>query len=323
MRLATFNLESFGEDRFRPERLGRRLEALGPRLNELAADILCLQEVNAQKPKGGKIREFSALEFLLAETPYAGFHRAASLREDLQGPMDRHNLLVLSRYPIEKVRVLHHAHVTPPLWRPGSVAAQGADDCSVRFDRPLLQVRLDIGGGKPLHVFVVHLRAPIASALPGGKLGAMAWKSTAAWAEGYFIASMKRVAQALDLRLAVDAILDEDTDALIAVAGDFNATGDASALRLLFADPEDTGNPALACRQLFQLDAALPREVRKTVVHNGRGQTLDHILASGPLKQRMADISVFNADLADEVIDEGTDAENGSFHAAVCATFEL
>ena len=52
MKLATFNMESFGADRYEPGALRPRLEALRPKILELDADILCLQEVNAQKVKG-------------------------------------------------------------------------------------------------------------------------------------------------------------------------------------------------------------------------------------------------------------------------------
>ncbi|MEP4030290.1 endonuclease/exonuclease/phosphatase family protein [Roseibium polysiphoniae] len=319
MRLATFNLESFGEDRFRPDNLIPRLSALRPRLIELDADILCLQEVNAQKPLGEKRRDFAALDLLLAETPYADFNRAAGQRPDLQGPADRHNLLALSRYPIDEVQVLYHARVEPPLWRPKTTGADDICEDLMRFDRPILQVKLDIGAEQSLHLFVVHLRAPIAAALPGGKSGASCWKSSSAWAEGYFLSAMKRTAQALDLRLAIDALFDKEPDALIAAAGDFNATGDASALRLICADPEDTGNQDLATRQMYQVDEILPAEERGTVLHNGRAQALDHIVVSSSLRRRVA----FNEQLADELKDAETDAREGSFHAAVCAELVL
>ena len=323
MRLATYNLESFGEDRFRPERLEKRVMALRPRLSELAADILCLQEVNAQKPQREKIRQFTALELLLDETPYSGYYRATSLREDHQGPSDRHNLVVLSRFPILKVKVLYQSRVAPISWRPQQAEPAQLRPAPLGFERPILQVEIDVGVARPFHLFVVHLRAPIASAVPGAKVNADTWKSTAAWAEGYFLSAMQRAAQALELRLAVDALLDEEPDALIAIAGDFNATGDSGPLRLVAADPEDTGNSDLAYRQLFQLDEALAPDARRTVLHRGKGQALDHILASRSLHERMTDIRVFNQDLTDEVLDAAAGAGGGSFHAAVCAGFSL
>ena len=53
MRLATFNMESFGADRHDPDALTPRLDALRPKILELEADILCLQEVNAQMTNPG------------------------------------------------------------------------------------------------------------------------------------------------------------------------------------------------------------------------------------------------------------------------------
>ncbi|ADZ68605.1 endonuclease/exonuclease/phosphatase family protein [Polymorphum gilvum] len=323
MRLATFNLESFGEDDFDAEALQPRLDALRPTLLALKADVLCLQEVNAQRLERKGTRVFAALDALVAGTPYEDFFRATSLRPDGTAPADKHNLAVLSRFPVVSSRTIREDHVEPPLWRPRSADPLPAGPEPVGFDRPLLHAALDVGLPRPLHVFCVHLRAPIAAPVAGGKLSAVSWGSTAAWAEGYFLASMKRVGQALELRLAIDALFDADPEALIAAAGDFNAVGLESPLRLVMADPDDTGNPALGHRRLRQLDAAVPEERRQTVVHRGRGHALDHILVSRELLFRARDIRVLNEGLADEVRDAGTPAEAGSFHAPVVATFEL
>ena len=323
LRVATFNMESFGDDRFDADRLAPRIAALRPRLLELDADILCLQEVNGQKRKGQKQRRLLALDSLLDGTPYAGFHLAHSTLPPREGPGDRHNLVVLSKYPILETRSLDQAHVTAPLWRPSHAEPPAAKAERITFDRPILHCAINIGSAQPLHVFVVHLRAPIAANIPGGKQSALVWRTVDAWAEGYFVAAVKRTAQALDLRLAVDRVFDADPDAFILLAGDFNATADTSALRLLCADPDDTGNPGLAARRLWQIDARLPLNARRTVIHKGKGQALDHILASPRLNRRVQSVKVFNSGLADEVLDAGTDAEDGSFHAAMCATFDL
>jgi len=321
MRLATFNMESFGADRHDPEALQPRLDALRPKLLELQADILCLQEVNAQKRKGEAFRRFEALDLLLAETPYRDFQRAASERAPGKGPGDRHNLVILSRFPIRRTHSLFQHHAHPPLWLPKSAVPPYDTPQTVVFDRPILQTEIDIGGNRPLHLFGVHLRAPIAAMIRGGKEADRSWKSISAWAEGYQLSVLKQTAQALELRLAVEALFDADEQAQILLAGDFNATGDTGTLRLLRADPDDTESPGLEPRRLYQLDAALPRDRRKTVLHRGRGQTLDHILASAALAGRTLDVRVFNHDLADEVLDSDDDFA-GSFHAAMCAEFE-
>lgn len=238
-------------------------------------------------------------------------------------PADRHNLLVLSRLPIVDHKVHHGNPNHAPEWRSRHARPVQSASQPIRFDRPFLEVSIDIGLEKPLHLFVVHLRAPIAAPVPGGKSDTNAWKNVSAWADGYFMATLKRASQGLELRHATNALFDEDPAALIAAVGDFNATGDSSVLRLLLADPDDTGNPDLACYRLHQMDAALPLDRRRSVVHRGKGQALDHILASPSLFAKKHTIEVFNAHLADEVLDAGTDAENGSFHAAMRASFAI
>src|ERR1700704_1310354 len=48
-RLATFNLENFEVSRGHENEFEHRIEVLRPILKDLAADVLCLQEVDAQK----------------------------------------------------------------------------------------------------------------------------------------------------------------------------------------------------------------------------------------------------------------------------------
>lgn len=322
MRIATFNLESFGDDGFDGAVLGPRIARLRPALERLRADILCLQEVNAQRLSPGGTRTFAALDALIDGTPYENYHRACGVATDA-APADRHNLVVLSRLPVVETRIIHHQHVAPPMWRPrtSNPPEQAADD--VTFDRPILGVTLEMPDGKPLHVFTVHLRAPIAAPVEGQKLSATRWKSVAGWAEGYYLASMKRVGQALELRHAIDAIFDLDPQARILAAGDFNAVNVESALRIVVADTDDTGNPALAPRVMTQADTRIPAQKRYTVLHHGQPHMLDHILASPEMMVRLDGVEIFNEGLADEADDAGTDAELGSFHAPLAASFTL
>jgi len=323
MKIATFNMESFGEDKHDADALSPRLEALRPKILELDADILCLQEVNAQKLKGETARQFRALDLLLEETPYRNFHRATSERPSGKGPGDRHNLVILSRYPIRRIDSLYQSHAHPPLWQPSFASPAYEEPQAIAFDRPVLQTEIDIGAQRPLHLFGVHLRAPIAAMIRGCKRADRSWKTVSAWAEGYQMSVLKQTAQALELRLAVEEIFDRDEEAQIVIAGDFNATGDTGTLRLLRADPDDTGSPHLAPRRLYQLDASLPPDQRKTVIHKGRGQALDHILASASMTHRTTGFKVFNVDLPDEVYHADRDGYAGSFHAAMLAEFEV
>lgn len=323
MKLATFNIESYGGDRFDPAALRPRIGALRPRIEELDADILCLQEVNAQKVKGASQRQFLALDLLLAGTAYETYHRAASERAPGKGPGDRHNLVILSRHPITAHESLFQQRAHAPLWQPST--AEPAYDIpeQVTFERPILRSEIDAGGLKPLHLFVVHLRAPIAAMIRGGKTEDRSWKNTSAWAEGYLLSVLKQNAQALELRLAVEALFDRDEKAQIVLTGDFNATGETGTLRLLRADPDDTASPDWDHRRLFQLDASLPLPERQTVIHRGKGQALDHILASATMTDRVVDVRVFNAGLPDEVFEADDETYSGSYHAAMRAQFDI
>ena len=323
MRIATFNLENLGHDRPDDTDDELRSAVLRPQLLRLQADILCLQEINATKIPGSGGRELSGLDALLEETPYADFHRAVTARDGGDGPMPRHNLVILSRWPIARHRQLHHDLVPAPLHRFLSAEPTKPEPEPVGWDRPLLHAEIELDDGRPLHVLNLHLRAPIAAPVPGGKTGAASWATTSAWAEGLFIASLKRAGQALEARLAIDRILDEDPDARILVAGDFNAGSQEAPTRILLADVSDTGSGDLSRRGLVALERTLPEDRRFSVLHAGRRLMLDHLLASRPLLAGYRGMEIHNETLGDEVLAQAAiDASPESYHAPVVATFE-
>ncbi|MYZ50102.1 endonuclease/exonuclease/phosphatase family protein [Propylenella binzhouense] len=328
MRIATFNTENLGEGEASDEADRRRIAILRPQLLRLEADVVCLQEVNAPRDPDG-IRRLSLLDALLAGTPYAAFHRAASTRPGAGGPaggpMDRHNLVVLSRWPISAQRQVFHDFVppVPHAFLAGGAGAAGADG-AIRWDRPLLHVEIAVPGGRRLHVLDLHLRAPLAAPVPGQKTGPFAWASVSGWAEGYFIASVKRSGQALEARLLVERILDAEPEALVVVAGDFNAETGEAPTRILLADIEDTGNGALAGRSLVPLERSLPESQRFSVIHGGRRMMLDHLLASRPLLALYRGLEIHNEALGDELVARsGVRDSPESYHAPVVATFAL
>jgi endonuclease/exonuclease/phosphatase family metal-dependent hydrolase len=232
LRLATFNLENLDASR-RGVPLEQRIAVLRPQLCALDADVLCLQEVSAHARHDGR-RALDALDRLLADTPYAGFARATTHAAG-GGPADVHNLVVLSRWPIVATQQHLHDLVPPPTVHLRTTPTP--QDVAVRWDRPLLEVHVELPGARTLVVWDAHLRAPLAAAIEGQK-AAHQWLSSAAWAEGYLLATIKRVGQALELRHHVDRRLDADPDAWIVVAGDLNAGVDSAAYRLLRADVE-------------------------------------------------------------------------------------
>ena len=188
----------------------------------------------------------------------------------------------------------------------------------MRWDRPLLEVHVELPGARTLVVWDAHLRAPLAAAIEGQK-AAHQWLSSAAWAEGYLLATIKRVGQALELRHHVDRRLDADPDAGSGGAGDLNAGVDSAAYRLLRADVEDTGAPALAGRALIALEERVAADRRYTVRLRGRP-----LLASPALARHLVDAAIDNAALEDEHdLEVAGRAPVGSLHAPLVAELEL
>ena len=318
IRIATFNLENLDHRPGQEPSLDKRIEALRPALVRLDADVLCLQEVNAQ---GNKHRTLKALEALLEDTPYADFSRVATQSDTGKPLRDIQNLVTLSRFPIAAHEQFRHDLVSPPAYELATVETPSKNSREIFWDRPVLYTRHSLGAAD-LHVVNVHFRAPIAAHIADKKTGAFEWTDAASWAEGFFVASLKRNAQALETRLVVERLFDEDAEALIAVAGDFNSADREVPVAILRADVEDTGNPELAGRVLITLDNAIPEHTRHSVIHGGRRVMMDHILASRPLANSLERVKVHNELLEDELIAYLMGVHPaGSFHAPLVAEF--
>ncbi len=321
MRIATFNLESFGGRR-REDALGARIAALRPKLERLDADVLCLQEIGAERV--GRTRDFLALEQLLDGTRYAGYTRVATTNDAGSKPRDVHNLVILSGYPVMASRQLLHSLVPEPAVHRVSAEPAEREPVAVRWDRPVLQATLDAGDGRRLEVINLHLRAPLASAIPGQKRAPLVWRSIRGWAEGAYLSAIKRAGQAFEARCAIEELFDADPGALIVVCGDFNADGREAALVILRGAVEETGNPALALRTLVPIELSLPLERRYTVVHAGAKLMLDHVMVSRGLLAHFRGAAVHNELLSDELFAYYAGrADLDSYHAPVVATFDL
>ena len=309
-RLATFNLENLDWSASHPETFARRCAALRPILEALDADILCLQEIDAQKIHKHGPRDYRALDYLLEGGPYAGFHRAVTLRKETGAPADVHNLAILSRWPIISSRQIHHD--LTPRWNWPQPCEDGVDPppAPIVWDRPLLYAGVSAPGGL-LHVINLHLRAP----RPAPIVTARGVGSSRSRVEGQFVAAMKRDGQALEGRLFVETQFDADPAARIAVCGDLNADVHETPTRLLCGGDLETKDP----RALIPLDARIASERRHTVIHAGRPVLLDHVLASPALAADWRVTQILNEGLSDEALGEGP--VYGSFHAAIVVSF--
>jgi endonuclease/exonuclease/phosphatase family metal-dependent hydrolase len=323
LRIASFNLESLDDGPGVAPPLDQRIPVLAPMLERCAADILCLQEVNAQKIEGRHDRNFAALEKLLAAADLAGYHWAHSTKWGGGGLNDHHNLVTLSRLPIEATAQLWHDRVPEPHHPYVTADPPVAEGATLRWDRPVLYTRLTLPVGPALHVYNVHLRAPLACPVPGQKAGVFAWESIAGWAEGFYMSEIKRAGQAFELRLALESIFDADEGAHICIAGDFNAEETHTPVEILRGDEDNTGNGALAARVMVPVEHSLPADRRFTVIHQGRHQMLDHILCSRALMGRYVGSEIHNEALTDEVTGYNAPTPSPvSYHAPVAAIFD-
>jgi endonuclease/exonuclease/phosphatase family metal-dependent hydrolase len=313
LRLATFNLENLDYSATRRAVFERRLNVLRPLLGELAADVLCLQEINAQKATDHDGRRFLALDRLLAGGPYEGYHRATSVRPGTSAPADVHNLVIASRWPIVERRQLFHDIVVKWSWTPPAEGRSTQGPVEVAWDRPLLYACIAAPDGAPLHVINLHLRAP--RAVPLQEVG-----SSRSFVEGQFLAAQKREGQALEARLFVERLFDADPAARIAVCGDLNSREHDAPMRILRgARDEDT--PETMPRILVPLAERVNEARRFSVVHGGRKVLLDHILASPALAAACSSAVILNEGLQDEVTAQ--EPILGSLHAPVMASFVL
>ncbi|WP_142847344.1 endonuclease/exonuclease/phosphatase family protein [Telmatospirillum sp. J64-1] len=320
LRIATFNLENLDTEPEDGIDFDDRLRVLRPQLHRLRADLLCLQEVNAEGGKKGP-RSLAALDALVEGTEYAGYHRVCMESSSGGKPADRHNLVLMSRFPIESHTQVWHDLVDRP--RHCSVtSSEGEDGMDVEWDRPFLHSVVTLETGQRLHVLNLHLRAPRASFLPGQK-GHGVWQSIGGWAEGYFLATIKAAGQALEVRLLLDRLFDDDPEALVVVCGDFNAEERDPPLRIICGDEEDAANGHLAGRIMVPLDRSLSESQRFSAIHLGRRQMLDHILVSRPLLGWYRHCEVHNETLGDELVSPGLiRGSPETYHAPVVAEFE-
>lgn len=326
MRVATFNLENLGSRLASPEDFQHRLSILRPQIERLDADIMCFQEIDAHRAQSddeaSKVRKLEALERLLDKTAYESFNIVSTVNPKTGHPADRHNLAILSRWDIRESRQLLHDHVLPPVYTLVTQIPSGGGALAMTWDRPILYARIAIPDRPDLHVINLHLKAPLASAIIGQKTGPFAWKTASGWAEGFFLAALKRAGQALEVRILVDRLFDQDREARIIVAGDFNAEDREVPTRIIAAELEDTANGRLAARTLVALEHGLPESRQFTVIHRGRKTMMDHLLVSRPLLAGFDEIEVHNEALGDELVAYAAIEDSPeSYHAPIVATF--
>ncbi len=318
MRIATFNIENLDETT--SPTLEDRIAVLKPQLMRLDADILCLQEIHGQE-RDGRPRELLALQALIKDTPYQGYNISYT-ETSAEQAYDKRNLVILSKYPILETRQVRNEYVDDLMYRRITASPHEPEAKEVGWERPVLYAKIGHPQG-PVHLINIHLKSRLPSAVPGQREG-FAYRTVSGWAEGYFISSMKRVGQALEVRLMVDEIFDDEPDAKIIVCGDFNAEPGQVPVEAIAGRIENTGNASLGHRQLLPCSNSIPKESRYSHLHEGHGNLLDHMMISRALLAHYQAAEIHNEALHDESIAFATDKKYPeSDHAPFVVQFSL
>jgi endonuclease/exonuclease/phosphatase family metal-dependent hydrolase len=320
VRIATFNVENLDSDD--QGELDARIQVMRPQMERIGADILCLQECHSEEVDGR--RQLDGLNQLITGTSYENFNRATT--ETVGGQLYTvRNIVTLSRFPITNTEIRRDSDGPRPEYQQFTAVPPYEEAEPVEWERPMLYSRIDLGQDRTLHLVNLHMKSKLASSIRGQKEDRYTWRSVSGWAEGYFMASMKRVGQAVQVRLLVDEIFDaEGEQALIAVCGDYNADFGEVPVTAIRGPVEETGNPEHAPRIMIPCEFNIPESARFSHYHLGKGNMLDHVLASRQLFRYFVRTEIHNEALPDE---SGAFRDDTKFpesdHAPVIAVFEL
>ena len=325
LRIATFNLENFDETEpsERPS-LDERIALMRPQIERLRADVVCFQEVNGQE-RAGEPRGLAALEALLEGTNLEGAEMV-STRTQAGEVFDQRNLVVVSNLPIVSSAQIRNELVDAPEYRRLTADPPDTEAKVIGIERPIQHIVIDVGEDgmqtELLHVINVHLKSKLPTNIPGQKVDNFTWRTSSGWAEGFFLSSLKRMSQALEVRWLVDQILDDDLDASIIVAGDFNAEPGEVPVLAIRGDVESTGNGDLARRVLVPIEQTIPEPSRFTLLYQGQGEMIDHMLVTRNLLATYRGSEIHNEILHDESLAFAVDRKfPESDHAPVVAEF--
>ena len=326
MRIATFNIENLDEvEDDRSPSFEVRAAALRPALERLDADILCLQEVHGQE-RQGEPRRLLTLIKLLEETKYADFQIESTRVVGKPDVYDVRNLVTVIRPDMDftEVRQIRNDRTEKPQYRYVTTGNSDEPVRDITWERPLLYTKVHLPSGTAIHVINLHLKSRIPTDIPNQKIDRFTFKTAAGWAEGYFVSSIKRVGAALETRIVIDDIFDDEPDANVVVCGDFNADLDNVPVAAIRGRVEDTGNGDLGGRVMLPCETSVPESSRFSLYHHGRPEMLDHLLVSRAMIYSYRGTEIHNETLHDESVAFAFDTKfPESDHAPVVATFDI
>jgi endonuclease/exonuclease/phosphatase family metal-dependent hydrolase len=150
LRIATFNLESLDDKPGQKPTLNEHIALMRPQLLRLNADILCLQEVNGQEEPGHP-RRLLALERLLADTAYAGYHQVSTMTDDGTQVYDERKLVILSHFEILEHHQYKHDFAPAPRYQKVTAKPEESEAKEVTSERPILEAGRPGSGDADTH----------------------------------------------------------------------------------------------------------------------------------------------------------------------------
>jgi endonuclease/exonuclease/phosphatase family metal-dependent hydrolase len=331
--MTTFNVMTWNvENLFRPkpeaeeevkQRYQRKLELLADVIGQLDPDVVALQEVggdNGDEP----------LEDLQQELGGSHPHRALSAFRDGRDIQ----VAFLSKHAVDEREDVVNFPEGPAL-DIHDLDAAGNPKPIERMGRGALRVRVT-KDDLTVDLITAHLKSKLLT-FPGGRFSPRNEEERAQVAG---IALMRRMAEAVTLRIWVNGLLGSGDRTPLLLLGDLNDVPEAQTSLLLNGPPgseistlgfsrPDKGDPA----RLFNL-APIPPADRVSREHRGRGELIDQILASveffpvGDDGRRQLPEFVSHIDLVDGLPSVGEnpaerEEDVAPDHAPVTASFEL
>ncbi len=268
--LAAYNIENafdvfddpYTDDQDSDVKPRKEWEAIANALRQVNPDVCAFEELENEYELHAMISDF---------LPDAGYRYVAA---DHTNSTRGINLGIISRLPILSLTSYRFLELTLP-----------GEEQTWTFARDLWRVTLEAPDGKPLDVFVVHLKSRHDSE---GDPNSKNW----------------RLAEATMARKIIDGLLEQNPDARLAIMGDFNDT---------------PGDPAISAlttgKSLIDVHAGLPAEQRISYLKAPYRSTIDYILASPALAKSLVPGSA--RVLHDEQLLGGSD------HSPVIASFRF
>jgi endonuclease/exonuclease/phosphatase family metal-dependent hydrolase len=287
--------------------------------------------LDAQRPDVAALQELGPPEVLAQLQDRLGHqlpHQEVSAHPDGRGI----RVGVLSRLPLQAPVQLHPlaAGLTPVQVGDPAGDPPQPPPTQATLGRGALQVTVS-ADGHDLTVVTAHLKSKLLT-FPGGRFQP---RDEAERARFGAYALYLRAAQAATLRAHLERLLHGDGATLgVLLAGDLNDDVDAATTQLFQGPPgSEIDTPGFDRpdrgdgQRLWNLALRIPEAQRFTRVFRGRGELIDHVLASRFLVTRVTRVTTAMAGPGGlRSITENPRAEvgkPGSDHAAVVATFDL